>query len=61
MHFFAKEEDVIEAMLEEKSSVYGADSRSHYKESSVEGGQNSLKPLPKVLDLVILIDFLNLT
>jgi hypothetical protein len=33
MHFVAKEEDVVEVVLEEKSSVDGANSRSHYKES----------------------------
>jgi hypothetical protein len=33
MHFIAKEEDAIEAILEEESSVDGADSRSSCKES----------------------------
>jgi hypothetical protein len=33
MHFVAKEEDVIEAVLEEESSVDGVDSRSRCKES----------------------------
>jgi hypothetical protein len=33
MHFVAKEEDVVEAVLEEESNVDGVDSRSCYKES----------------------------
>jgi len=33
MHFVAKEKDVVEIVLEEESSVDGADYRSHYKES----------------------------
>jgi hypothetical protein len=33
MHFVAKEEDVVEAVLEEESNVDGANSRSSCKES----------------------------
>jgi hypothetical protein len=33
MHFVAKEEDVVEALLEKKSSVDGANSRSCYNKS----------------------------
>jgi hypothetical protein len=33
MHFVAKEEDAVETILEEESSVDGANSRSHCKES----------------------------
>jgi hypothetical protein len=33
MHFVAKEEDVIEVVLEEESSVDGANSKSGCKES----------------------------
>jgi hypothetical protein len=33
MHFVAKEEDVVETTLEEKSSVDGVDFRSRCKES----------------------------
>jgi hypothetical protein len=33
MHFVANENDVVEVVLEEESSVDGAYSRSRYKES----------------------------